>query len=103
MSVQDKIELLKKIAPDDQTLNLVLDKLIGVIQERYVTQLNRYQIDLRSFENRYGMSSEEFYGQFEAGRLGDDMDFFEWAGLFKLEQRLLEKISYSEIINLIGK
>lgn len=96
MSVQDKIELLKKIAPDDQTLNLVLDKLIGVIQERYVTQLNQYQTDLQSFENRYGMSSQEFYNQFEAGRLGDDMDFFEWAGLFELEQRLLEKISYLE-------
>jgi hypothetical protein len=96
MTVQDKIELLKKIVPDDQTLNLVLDKLIGVIQEQYLTQLSRYRTDLQSFENRYGISSQEFYVQFEEGQLGDDMDFFEWAGLFELEQRLLEKINYLE-------
>jgi hypothetical protein len=33
-----------------------------------------------------------FYQRFEAGELGDAMDFFEWAGLCDLRQDLLEKV-----------
>ncbi len=44
------------------------------------------------FENRYGMSSATFYDRFEAGKLGDAMDFFEWAGLYELRQDILKKI-----------
>ena len=38
------------------------------------------------------MDSATFYRRFEAGELGDAMDFFEWAGLYELRQDLLEKI-----------
>lgn len=40
----------------------------------------------------YGMESPVFYQRFEAGELGDTMDFFEWSGLYKLRQDALEKI-----------
>ena len=48
--------------------------------------------DLRTFEDRYGTDSATFYRRFEAGELGDAMDFCEWAGLYELRQDLLEKI-----------
>jgi hypothetical protein len=44
------------------------------------------------------MSSPDFYQKFERGELGDAMDFFEWAGLFELQQSLLEKIQRLEAV-----
>ena len=38
------------------------------------------------------MDSNTFYERFEAGEMGDAMDFFEWAGLYQLRQDILEKI-----------
>lgn len=35
---------------------------------------------LLSYEQQYQMSSEEFYAQYQAGKLQDSADFVEWAG-----------------------
>lgn len=40
------------------------------------------------FEQRYQLSSEEFYAQYTAGALGDARDFVEWAGDYQHYQRL---------------
>ena len=55
-------------------------------------RLERYDRDLRDFEERYNMDSATFYSRFEAGSLGDAMDLFEWAGLYELRQTFQEKI-----------
>lgn len=34
--------------------------------------------NIKYFEKKYGMKTEEFYKKFVRGELGDDMDFFEW-------------------------
>ena len=59
---------------------------------QYRVRLRRYDRDLREFEERYGMDSQTFYERFEAGELGDDMDFFEWAGLYELRQDIVMKV-----------
>ncbi|MCK6624651.1 MAG: hypothetical protein L6R45_05690 [Anaerolineae bacterium] len=97
-SVETKLDLLKEVVADEGNLNLVLDKLLNVISEQHHSLLKRYQADLQNFEVRYGIPSAEFYQKFERGELGDAMDFFEWAGLFELQQNLLEKIQLLEAI-----
>ena len=96
--IQTKLNLLKEVVADEGTLNLVLDKLLDAILEEHRLRLNRYQADLKNFETHYGMPSVEFYQKFEQGKLGDAMDFFEWAGLFELQQDLLEKIQRLEAV-----
>ncbi len=39
---------------------------------------------LRSYEQRYGYSTIEFYRRFQTGELGDDDDLMMWAGLYHL-------------------
>ena len=34
---------------------------------------------LSIYENRYGMTSEDFYGRYESGQTEDSIDFLEWA------------------------
>ncbi len=97
-NVQTKLDLLKEVVADEDNLNLVLDKLLNVISEQHRSLLKRYQADLQDFKARYGMPSSEFYRKFERGELGDAMDFFEWAGLFELQQNLVEKIHRLETV-----
>lgn len=94
--IQKKLNLLREIAEDEETLELVLDKLFDVMLDQYRSRLARYEVDLNHFETRYHKSSSEFYREFEAGELGDAMDFFEWAGLVELQQDLIEKIERVE-------
>ena len=61
-------------------------------------QLQRYEQDLRTFEERFGMDSESFYRRFESGELGDAMDFFEWSGLYEMRKDLLLKVHRIEAV-----
>jgi hypothetical protein len=90
--VLDKLEILRDTYPNEAELDRVLGKLLENVLSHYKLRLDRYDQDLRQFEQRYGMESEIAYKQFEAGELGDAMDFFEWAGLVELRQDLLKKI-----------
>ena len=42
------------------------------------------------------MDSQVFHRRFEAGEMGDAMDFFEWAGLYELRQDLAKKLERLE-------
>ena len=46
---------------------------------------------LRKFEDKYGMSTIEFYARFATGKMGDSADFVDWAGDFMIYQRLVQK------------
>ena len=53
---------------------------------------------LRAFEERFGMTSEEFERRFIAGEIGETLDFIEWTGeiktyhLLKAQQQALKKV-----------
>lgn len=48
---------------------------------------------LRQFEDKYGMSTVEFYARFMTGKMGDARDFIEWAGDFIRYHRLVQLCS----------
>ena len=88
---QMKLNLLQEVVGEDEAFNRMLDKLLDVTLSRHQARLNRLNADLEEFEIQYEMDSSTFYRKFEQGELGDDMDFFEWAGLFELRQELMPK------------
>jgi hypothetical protein len=45
---------------------------------------------LRAMEEKYGMSTVQFYAQFMAGQMGDSRDFIKWAAFFDHYQELLK-------------
>ena len=92
MNTRSKLEVLKEACADEAELDQVVGKLLDLTLGQHRRRLEQYAHDLRAFEARYGMDSTMFYQRFEAGELGDAMDFFEWAGLYELRQDLLEKI-----------
>jgi hypothetical protein len=92
-----KLEALREAYTDEGELGVVLGKLLDAVLSQFRLRLERYERDLREFETRYGMKTEAFYQRFEAGELGDSMDFFEWAGLYELRQDLIQKIQRLEL------
>jgi len=96
MSVLEKLDLLKESYTDEDELDRVLEKLLNVVLNQHRLRLERYERDLRDFEQSFGMDSADFFARFEAGELGDATDFFEWAGLYELRRDLLDKIERLE-------
>lgn len=47
-------------------------------------QVTDLESRLKSLEQKYQMSSEQFYQRFQAGELGDSMDFFEWNTYYEM-------------------
>ncbi len=91
-----KLDLLKDTYTDEVELDLVLSKVLDLTLDRYRTRLERYERELREFEQQYQVDSHVFYQRFEAGEMGDAMDYFEWAGLYELRQALVAKIELLE-------
>ena len=91
MTALQKLEVLKDAYPNEAELGCVLGKLLDVTLNQYRLRLKRYECDLHEFEKRHGMETATFYQRFEAGELGDDMNFFEWAGLYELYQDIIKK------------
>jgi hypothetical protein len=51
-------------------------------------QLAALREDLARFEQRYAMTSADFFARNQAGQMGDDADVFEWNALYKMHARL---------------
>jgi len=42
------------------------------------------KLDMQVFEEKYRLSSQDFYAKFNLGEMGDDEDFITWAGLVEM-------------------
>ncbi|HAX78564.1 MAG TPA: hypothetical protein DCY88_22710 [Cyanobacteria bacterium UBA11372] len=97
MDALSKLELLKETYPARSEIDKILGKLLAISLSQYRLRLKRYEQDMREFDRRYEMNSENFYQRFEAGELGDEIDFFEWSSLYELRQDILNKIHQLEL------
>jgi hypothetical protein len=69
-----------------ELMDQTLDKLFSVEAAEAQKDVEELSADLLRFEERFGIASEEFYNRFEAGEMGDDADFIEWASFFDMHQ-----------------
>lgn len=73
---------------------LVKDAVVRTLRSK-IEEINQKLIDvyenIRYFEKKYGMKTDEFYEKFMTGELGDDMDFFEWKASKEIYNELNEE------------
>ncbi|MBI3957393.1 MAG: hypothetical protein HY328_01190 [Chloroflexi bacterium] len=96
MTTMAVYEALKNAFANEEQLEQSLSKLLRFKLDEHHLRLRQYESELAEFEDRYGMASDVMNEKFEAGELGDAMDFFEWSGLFVLSQYLRRKIERLE-------
>jgi len=73
-----------------------LQKLISYQKARYRENITHIGHELEHFESVYNMPSDLFYKEFEAGRLGDAADYFEWSSFYEnmlLFRKRLEELN----------
>ena len=92
MDISYKLELLKDISTDETDFDRILGKLLDNALSQQRLRVRQYERELGEFEERYNLESAAFYRRFEAGEMGDAMDYFEWAGLYELYQKAQGKI-----------
>ncbi|CAD5937548.1 hypothetical protein PCC9214_01704 [Planktothrix tepida] len=100
MNTLEKLELLSENCSDRTELDRIIGQLLNIILTRHRQKLTIYDQDIKKFEQTYQLDSNQFIQQFEAGILGDEMDFFEWFSLCELRQDILVKIGKLEEIIL---
>lgn len=64
----------------------------AVEQSNPIDDLLELAEDLRNFEQKYGMASDEFFQKFHAGQMGDELDFFEWSFCVKAYRHMRKSI-----------
>lgn len=69
-----------------------LDKLLTYEADLCRAQLSQLQADMARFEQRYGLSSVDFYRLFQAGQTDDRMDYVEWASLVQMADNLQKRL-----------
>lgn len=67
-----------------ELMDQTLDKLFSVEAAEAQRDVEEFSAALLKFEKRFGMESNDFYDRFEAGELGDDTDFIEWASFIDM-------------------
>lgn len=96
---QSRVQTLEKLYAQGQisdVIDLALEKLLAYELGETRQQLAQLEQDLTEFERRYDLSSETFYARFQAGEMGDAMDFVDWASLHQMAERLRQRIRLLE-------
>ena len=94
-SVARRLKTLARLYPQGQAsevMDRTLDKLLSYERDRSRAQLGELQADLAVFEQRYQVSSVDFYRRFRAGQTDDRMDYVEWASLIQMADNLQERL-----------
>jgi hypothetical protein len=76
------VEFMQQIASEDAQYDPV-EKLLSLERDLFV------------LEQKYKLSSAEFYQQYQAGVAGDSVEFVGWAGRYRLYRNLRQAISAS--------
>lgn len=74
-----RIETFYRQGFQSELIERALDKLLEQEEARAKRAVNELEQRLHVFEQQYQLTTEEFYRQYEAGQLGDSLDFMEWS------------------------
>lgn len=77
----------------DPVIGNVLDKLLDRERQVLLEQRDELSSELVQFERQYALNSDEFYDKFEQGNMGDEIDFVDWAGAWRIYQTVLQSLA----------
>jgi len=87
-----RLERLYAAGFHDAFLDNALRKAIEHQIARHEADLKRVEEVVAQFERQYGLSTDEFGRQYEAGQVADTADFMEWNTFRKMRQRLTARL-----------
>lgn len=88
----DRLQRLYTSGYGDRFLDNALRKIVDRQIARDEADLARINEELSSFETRFGMTSDQFWQQYQRGQLNDTEDFTEWNVFCRMRQRILTRL-----------
>jgi hypothetical protein len=64
----------------------------AIAESNPVDELLTLAKELQEYERQHEMTSQEFFERYQRGELGDDVEFIEWAGTYRIFQRLKHRV-----------
>jgi hypothetical protein len=98
-SVARSLETLTELYQHGEASGLIehtLDKLLIYEADVCRTQLLQLLADLAEFEQRFGLSSDDFCARFKSGQTDDRMDYVDWASLVQMRDNLQKRLQLLE-------
>lgn len=93
----DKLKRIERLIQDYPAADSVLELTIDKILQREINKLNlhisNFIVQIKQWEDIYKMDSQLFLEKFEAGQMGDDVDFVEWAATLEMKAKTEDIIS----------
>lgn len=87
-----KLARLVKSGQTSEALARNIHKLVGLEVSQLEIDLAATDKDLDEFEKRYGMSTVDFFSQWQAGKTDDRMEYVEWASLAQMADNLRKRL-----------
>lgn len=91
-------ELVEKEEIEDEVMEVAVSKLLSYELEKLRRRQSQIREKLIAFEERYSLNTDEFYRRFREGKMGDEMDFFEWSALADIYQEISQQLVEAERI-----
>ena len=88
----ERLVRVYKRGQNSELMDRVLDKVFAQEVADTRAAIKRLETDIQHYEAQYGMAANDFYRQFQAGELGDSMDFIEWSSLILMRTHLEERL-----------
>ena len=92
-------ELVQKDEEKDEVMEVTVSKLVSYELEKLKGRQSRIREKLIAFEERYSLKTDEFYQRFRQGKMGDEMDFFEWSALADIHQEISQRLAEAERVS----
>jgi hypothetical protein len=100
--ILEKLRLLQALVQSEGVGDDVTESTVSKLLSYEIEKLRERQRQLReklsAFEKQYNLKTEEFSRGFREGRMGDEMDFFEWSALADIDQDLSQRLTEAERI-----
>jgi hypothetical protein len=98
--ILEKLQLLQALVQSegvrDDVTEATISKLLSYQLEKLRDRQRQIREKLTAFEERYNLKTDEFSRRFRDGRMGDEMDFFEWSALADIYQELSQRLTEAE-------
>lgn len=86
-----KLEKYIQGCGEDKVVSMPLSKLFDYKVQIYDKHIKELILAMKEYEQKYNMDSDNFYQAFKSGKLGDAMDFVDWASMYQMQKRIIAR------------
>jgi hypothetical protein len=86
-----KLEKFIRKHGEEPFISQTISKMVVYRISKYNEEIKKLNKEIKKIERIYNKDSSVFFKEFNEGKLEDNINFIEWASLYQMRNRLLDK------------